>query len=184
MVLAIGGYGVYSAMGSSGPVIPDIPANSELTQTYSALRALGLRVAVVFINRRTLNVSYESPAKVEHMWPAPGTRVRRGDVVTLVADSQGLASSIVTEPNPHYRVPDFVGRPAAAAMRWSGKHRIYWDIPKLPSLAVGNPAYQLYDAYRVTAQDPKPGSIMGRWHGTPSGGYDHSWLKLTVRPRR
>lgn len=179
VLLALGGYGVYSAIGSSGPVVPNVVADGDLARSYSVLRGLHLRVQVVFIDSPTLNVSSESPATVEHMWPAPGTHVKRGDVVTLVADAQGVAQSIGVERNPpHFRVPDFVGRPAAAAVRWAGARSVYWNIPKLPSL-VGNPAERLYDAYRVTAQEPKPGTVIGRWHRT-HGGVDHTWLRLTV----
>ena len=71
-----------TACGSSGPTIPKTAADSTLDQSYSILRSLGLRVEVHFLDTRTLNVSSLHEPSVERMWPAPGTHVRPGSVVT------------------------------------------------------------------------------------------------------
>ena len=190
VLLALGGYGVYSATGASGPVIPNVFADNvaggDLAKSYAVLRALGLNVQIAFVDTNTLHVSSSSEgyASVAHMWPAPGTPFRHGDVVTLVAESTGMASWIaVTKSNPRYRVPDFVGRTAETAIAWAGKRRLQWDIPSLPPLMDSRPK-QLYAAYRVIAQKPEPGAAMRQIHHYPSGGVNYSYLTLTVVPVR
>jgi hypothetical protein len=187
VVLAIGGYGVYSALGSSGPVVPNVFSRDlgggDLAQSYAALRSVGLGVQVSFINKSTLDVASDSPPRVEYMSPAPGKHFRPGDVVTLVVGTPGLAeSNVFLKSKPQYRVPNFYGWSAARAIRWAGKRNLYWRIPKLSPL-VASPAHKLYAAYVVTAQDPKPGTIMRQWHRTSAGGYDATWLTLTVALR-
>ena len=186
-LLAIGGYGVYSATGSSGPVVPNVFSRNfdggDLAQSYSALRALGLGVHVDFIDNSALDASSDNPPMVLYMQPSPGKHFRRGDAVTLVADrAAGLASPVFLKSNPRPRVPNFVGRNAESAIRWADKHDQYWEIPELPPLGASSARQpqQFYAAYWVTAQEPKPGTVMRQWHRTASGGYVATRLTLTV----
>jgi hypothetical protein len=171
-----------SACGSSGPTIPKAAADSPLEQSYSLLRSLGLRVEVQFLDTSTLNVSSEQDPIVQRMWPAPGTHVKPGSVVTLPAMPGMIGSPVVLKSHPRHRVPSFVGRPAAAAIRWADTHDMYWAIPDLPPL-YASPARELFAAYRVVAQQPKPGSVLGQGHRTRAGGYRLTPLTLTVAVR-
>jgi len=171
-----------AACGSSGRVIPKAAGDSPLAPTHASLRALGLRVDVQFIGMRTLNVSSLQDPTVEHLFPAPGAHVKRGGIVTILAAPGPIASPVALKSNPHYRVPNFMGRPAAAALEWADSHAMYWAIPELPALP-GSRATHLFDAYRVVAQRPKPGAVLGEGHLTRSRGYRVTPLTLTVTPR-
>jgi hypothetical protein len=169
-----------AACGSGGIVIPR--ATQPLAQSYSELRARGLRVEVQFLDTGTLNVSSLQEPIVEQTLPAPGTHVKPGTVVRLIAESGLIGSPVVAKSSPRQRVPNFVGRPAAAAIRWAERHDLYWAIPQLPPLVV-SPARQFFAAYRIVAQLPSPGAVLGQGHRTPSGGYRLTPLTLTVAVR-
>lgn len=170
-----------SACGSSGPTIPKAAAGSTLGRSYSLLRSLGLRVEVHFLDTRTLRVSSLQDPIVERTWPSPGTQVKRGSLVTLLAQPGLIGSPAVSKSNPRHRVPDFVGRSAAAAIRWADRHDLYWSIPHLPA-PYSSRAKQLFAAYRVVAQRPKPGTVLGQGHLT-SGGYRPTPVTLDVTSR-
>lgn len=171
-----------TACGSSGPVVPKAAADSPLEQSYSLLRSLGLRVEVQFLDTSTLNVSSLQEPTVARVWPAPGTHLKPGGVVTLLAAPGLLGTPVVLKSNPRHRVPNFVGRPAAAAIRWANGHDMYWAIPRLPTL-YASPARQLFAAYRIAAQWPAPGSVLGQGHRTAAGGYRPTPLTLRVTTR-
>ena len=171
---------VLTACGSSGVAIPKLDGCC-LEQDYALLRSLHLRVSVEFLDRSTTEFDSQSGLGVEQYWPARGTQVARGSVVTLVARA-GLAGSIVLlNSNPHYRLPNFVGRPATAAVRWATRHRVYWTVPRLPPLTASL-ARRLFAAYTVVAQRPKPGTVVGQAHRTRAGGVKQA-LTLRVRAR-
>jgi hypothetical protein len=168
------------ACGSSGHVIPKAAGDSPLVQSYARLRALGLRVDIRFAGRRTLNVSSLQDPTVERVLPAPGTHVRPGGLVTILAAPGMIASPVAPKSNPGYRVPSFVDRRAAVALKWAKTHGMYWSIPHLPELTASR-ASQLFDAYRVVAQQPRPGRVLRAEHRNHSGAEQLTPLTLTVR---
>jgi hypothetical protein len=87
----------------------------------------------------------------------------------------------VLKSNPRRRVPSFVGKRADAALRWASAHDMHWSIPHLPELPFSW-ASRLFAAYRVVAQQPNAGAVLGQGHLTGSGGYRLTPLVLTVRP--
>jgi hypothetical protein len=162
-------------------VIPKAAGDSPLVQSYARLRALGLRVQVRFAGMRTLNVTSLQDPIVEHLFPAPGTHVKHGGLVTILAAPGLIGSPVALKSDPHYRVPSFVGRRAAVALRWADTHDMNWAIPQLPPLRLSR-AHRLFDAYRVVAQRPRPGALLGEGHLTRSGGYRVTPLLLQVEP--
>ena len=158
--------------GSSGTAIPKM-GDRTLDQGYALLRAQGFRVRVAYYNKRSIPVSSLETLGIGHIFPAPGTHVAPGSVVTLVPQIDIISDPTGALHATYYRVPDFAGRPAREAMRWAREHDIVWDIPHLPSLTK-SPARSLFAAYVVTAQRPAAGKVIR----------STGWLTLTVTPRR
>jgi beta-lactam-binding protein with PASTA domain len=182
LLLALGGaYAAYAAYGSNGSRDVVIPkdALAPLDESYALLRSLHVHVLVAFLDKPTLNItSFQEPV-VAQVWPPPGSRVGRGESVTLVAEVGSFEDIAVARSHPDYRVPNFVGRPASAAINWARRHELTWAIPKLPPLA-STSQHELYAAYLVVAQQPKPGATLGQGHRTRSGGWMPTPLTLTV----
>ncbi|HEV7564927.1 MAG TPA: hypothetical protein VGO31_03085 [Microbacteriaceae bacterium] len=143
--------------GSSHRSYVTVPLRAQQTSivgAYDLLHRLGLRVE---LTRQTgISSLYQPSAK---LLPRAGTRVPRGSTVQITPTGGPRASPAVLKANPHYRVPDFTGSPASAAIRWADEHRMFWSIPELPALKASD-APHLFDAYRVTAQHPKPGGTI------------------------
>jgi hypothetical protein len=166
VVITVGSTSGKTAISAAYPVIfarsshksyVTVPLRAQQTSivgAYDLLHRLGLRVE---LTRQTMISSlYEPSAK---LFPRAGTRVPGGSVVQITPTGGPLGSPAVLKSNPHYRVPDFTGRPASAAIRWAEDRRMFWSIPELPALKASN-APHLFDAYRVTAQQPKPGGTI------------------------
>jgi beta-lactam-binding protein with PASTA domain len=114
--------------------------------------------------------------------PAPGTHVKPGTAVTLVDGGGPIGSPVGSYGNEPFRAPNFIGRPASAAIGWANQHGLCWSIPHLPPVS-SSTASDLYSAYRVTAQDPAPGRF--GTNGSETGrGVNPIALRLTVTPRR
>lgn len=171
-----------TACGSSGHVIPRSAADSPLETSFAQLRELDLKVRLRFSGGSTFFISSLEGGTVERLSPRAGTRVKKGGVVTIFATGGPLASPAVLKSNPRYRVPSFIGRTAKAALNWADKHRMYWEIPALPTLS-SSTAPSLFDAYRVIGQKPAPGGTIGQGHLLGSGGYQVTPLTLSVVAR-
>jgi beta-lactam-binding protein with PASTA domain len=162
--------------GSSHKSYVTVPLRAQQTSivgAYDLLHRLGLRVE---LTRQTVISSlYEPSAK---LFPRAGTRVPRDSAVQITPTGGPRGSPAVLKSNPHYRVPDFTGRLASAAIRWAEDHRMFWSIPELPALQASD-APHLFDAYRVAAQQPKPGGTIVQ--GVMVGhGFKPTPLTLTV----
>ncbi|MCA1690378.1 MAG: hypothetical protein LC720_08150, partial [Actinobacteria bacterium] len=115
--------------------------------------------------------------------PAPGTRVAPGTAVTVRELRCAQASPAGRDQSEV--VPDFVGRPASAAVAWAERAGLYWQLDRLPPLRPSRRA-ELLDAYVVTGQAPAAGSMLARGTdcstpGTPC--YRLTPLRLTARLR-
>ncbi len=177
-LLALGGYGVYISAGSSGGlVVPKIQWGDDLEESFSALRALKLKVSINFVlHGKTIPASCLQVPQVDRISPIPGTPIKRGHVVTLIAEAGDIASDVgppLGVKLKHYRAPRFIGRPASAALGWANRHHMCWSLRYLPSV-VGSGAHDLYSAHRVTAQDPAPRGVIT----------EYDFLEVTVKPRR
>ena len=140
--------------GSSHKSYVTVPLKAQQTSivgAYDLLHRLGLRVG---LTQQTAISSLDEPSA--KLSPRAGTRVPRGSSIQITPNGGPHGSPAVLNSNPHYRVPDFTGRPASAAVRWADDHRMFWSIPEMPALKASDMPH-LLDAYRVTAQQPKPG---------------------------
>jgi beta-lactam-binding protein with PASTA domain len=162
--------------GSSHRSYVTVPLRAQQTNivgAYDLLHRLGLRVE---LTRQTAIWSLYEPSAT--LSPRAGTRVPRGSTVQITPAGGPRGSPAVLKSNPHYRVPDFTGRPASAAIRWADDHSMFWSIPNLPVLQASD-APHLFDAYRVVAQQPKPGGTITQ--GVMVGqGFKPTPLTLTV----
>jgi beta-lactam-binding protein with PASTA domain len=167
--LALAGCGSHT----SYVTVPLRAEQTNIVEAYDLLHRLGLRVE---LTRQAAISSLIEP--LAQLSPPPGTRVPRGSVVKLTPIGGPIASPAVLKSNPHYRVPDFIGLPASAAIRWADAHSMFWSIPDLPVLEASD-ARHLFDAYGVVAQQPKPGDTIVQ--GVMVGhGFKPTPLTLTV----
>ncbi len=89
-------------------------------------------------------------------WTGRG-RPAAGHVTKRLVEECALASPAVpVGPLPRYTVPDFVGKPIAAASRWVAQKTLYFT-ERLGPLKAGD-APTLFANYRITAQHPAPGT--------------------------
>jgi hypothetical protein len=156
----------------SKPHLVAIPISAQeagVIGSFDELRASGFRVALT----KSINISDLHVPGTERLLPRAGTRVPRGSVVRVVPGFGPIGSPSVLKSNPHYRVPNFVGKRASVAIAWATRKSMFWAIPRLPALASSS-APHLFDAYRVVAQQPRPGGtirqgvLVGRtYHPTP-----------------
>lgn len=162
--------------GSSHKSYVRVPLRAQQTNivgAYDLLHRLGFRVK---LTRQTAISSLREPSA--ELSPRAGTRVARGSTIRITPTGGPIASPAVLKSNPRYRVPDFTGEPASAAIRWADDHRMFWSIPSLPVLQASD-APHLFDAYRVVAQQPKPGETIAQ--GVMVGqGFRPTPLTLTV----
>lgn len=156
--------------GSGGTAIPRLGFRT-LDQGYAYLRSKGFRVSVAYHHSRSLPVSSLETLAIGRVFPAPGTRVAVGSVVTLFPEIDLVRPPTGALHATYFRIPNFTGRPAGVAMRWAIQHAILWNIPDLPPLG-DSPARSLYDAYVVTAQQPEAGRFINAT----------GWLTLSVKP--
>ena len=156
--------------------VPLRAGQTDVVGAYDLLHRLGLRVALT----RATRVS-SLDATIVKLSPRAGTRVARGSVVRITPVGRVMASTAVLKSDPHYRVPDFSGRPLSVAIRWADAHEMFWAIPKLPALAASN-APHLFDAYRIVRQQPQPGGTISQGV-LVGGGFKPTPLTLTVVPR-
>lgn len=158
-------------------VIPKRLQQTDLMDAFDIARSLGLRVTTTEEDA----VSSLRMPSVMSVSPAPGSRIRSGDTVKFIVRAGPIGSPAVLKWDPHYRVPNFIGKPALSAVNWAGQHSMSWEIVSLPPLHAST-ADHLFDAYVVTAQTPKPGGVLnqGRLVGRA---YHVSALSLTVATR-
>lgn len=156
--------------------IPISAQEADVVGSFDGLRASGFRVALT----KSIGISDLHVPGTERLLPRAGTRLLAGSVVRVVPGFGPIGSPSVFKSNPHYRVPNFVGKRASTAIAWAKRKSMFWAIPHLPALESSS-APHLFDAYRVVAQQPRPGgtirqgvSIRRSYHPTP--------LTLTVTP--
>ncbi len=170
---------VLAGCGSSHKTSVTVPlraGETSIVGAYDLLHSLGLRVTLT--QETAVTSLYEPSAKLS---PRAGTRVTRGSTVRITPSGGPMGSPTVLKSNPRYRVPNFTGRTADAAIAWAEAHSMFWAIPKLPALRASN-APHLFAAYRVVAQQPKPGGAIVQ--GVMVGrGFKPTPLTLTVVPR-
>lgn len=153
--------------------VPVRARETSIVGAYDLLHRLGLRVGLS--SGTTISSLYEPSVELT---PAVGTRVAVGSTVELTPAGGPMGSPSVLKSHPHYRVPDFTGRTATAAIAWADSHQMFWAVPALPALSSSS-APHLFDAYRVVAQQPKPGGtiVQGVMVGS---GFKPTPLTLTV----
>lgn len=134
--------------------VPLRAQQTDIVDAYDILHRLGLRVE---LTRQTAVSSLIEPTV--KLSPRAGARVPRARTVKITPEHGPIGSPAVLKSHPHYRVPDFTGRTASAAIGWAERHDMFWAIPKLPTLRASD-APHLFDAYRVVAQQPKPGGTI------------------------
>ena len=158
-------------------MIPPRIEQTDLVNAFDIARGLGLRVTTT----QPFAVSALRMPTVMAVTPALGSTVRSGDTVKLTLSAGPIGSPAVLKSDPHYRVPNFVGKPALVAVNWAGRHSMFWAIASLPPLRASSSDH-LFDAYVVTAQSPKPGRVLnqGRLAGRA---YHVSALALSVSTR-
>jgi hypothetical protein len=156
--------------------VPLRAQQTDVVGAYDLLHRLGLRVALTRATR--MSSLFATTVKLS---PRAGTRVPSGSIVKITPTGGLIGSPGVLKSNPHYRVPDFIGRDPSAAIRWANKHEMFWAITRLPALPASNVPH-LLDAYRIVAQQPKPGGTIGQGVMV-GGGFKPTPLTLTVARR-
>jgi hypothetical protein len=133
-----------------------------ITDAYTRLTRAGLRVSIPVAFSPFSN----PPPVAVRVKPAPGRTVAQGSVVKVKPGSSCCTASIEA-PNkqPTYRVPDFVGRWASAALAWVRRRTLLFDA-YLGPLRTGS-AGGLFQNYRVTRQWPTPGAKLRYGKGAP-----------------
>lgn len=153
--------------------VPLRAQQTDIVDAYDILHRLSLRVE---ITQQTAITSLVVP--VVKLSPHAGARVPSGSTIKITPEHGLIGSPSVLKSHPHYRVPDFSGRPLSAAIRWADAHQMFWAIPKLPALPASNEPH-LFDAYRIVGQQPKPGGTIVQ--GVMVGrGFRPTPLTLTV----
>jgi hypothetical protein len=191
IVLVVSGCGISRATSSStrgageSVVVPSPRhrwSDEGVQGMFLALRARGLRVSFAWLDgtKSMSDSCFRLAIGLDHVRPAPGTRVKRGDTVTLfgVWVPEAIPSLVGPAGPKHYRMPNFIGRPASAAIDWTNQRGMCWLIRHVPSVS-SSAARDFYSAYRITAQDPAPGSVV-----QVPGVYNPVSLGLTLKPRR
>jgi len=135
--------------------VPIRAQQTDILSAYGILHRLGLRVE---LTRQTGIASLTVPFVLK-LAPHAGTRVPRGSTIKITPRFGPIGSPAVMKSHPHYRVPSFIGRSPSDAIRWVDQHYMFWAIPKLPALPASR-AQHLLDAYRIVAQQPKPGGTI------------------------
>jgi hypothetical protein len=153
--------------------VPLRAQQTDIVDAYDILHRLGLRIE---LTRPTAISSLIEPGA--KLTPPAGVRVPRGSTVKISPERGPIGSPAVLKSHPHYRVPDFIGRTASVAIDWADAHDMFWAIPELRTLRA-SAASHLFDAYRVVAQQPKPGGsiVQGVMIGR---GFKPTPLTLTV----
>ena len=145
-----------SSAQSTSVTVPLQAQETDIIGAYDILHQLGLRVEVT---RQVAVASLAVPSV--SLSPQAGVSVVRGSTIAVTPEPGPLGSPAVLTSHPHYRVPDFRGRPLSTAIAWCGAHQMFWSIPSLPALpASGSP--HLFDAYRIVGQQPRPGDTLGQ----------------------
>lgn len=143
---------------TTAAVVPHV-TSADPGVAYARLHRAGLRVR---FDRSFSAGSLFCLPTIAQQSPRAGRRVRRGGVVTLRAQPPrcGAASPAVpTGQLPAAKVPAFAGRPVSAAVAWAERHRLYWEVDRLPPLTAGT-ASGLLGNYRVSRQRPRAGTVL------------------------
>lgn len=158
----------------SGDVtVPLRAQQTDIVDAYDILHRLGLRVAVT---QQTSITSLVVP--IVKLSPHAGAQVPRGSTIKMTPEHGLIGSPAVLKSHPHYRVPDFNGRPLTAAIQWADAHQMFWAIPNLPALPASSEPH-LFDAYRIVGQQPRSGGTIVQ--GVMVGkGFRPTPLTLTV----
>ncbi len=135
--------------------VPQVVGRGDVFSAYDVLRAAGFRVATAtsFSARSLCNPI------VVRQHPRRGSRARDGSVVTITPGNCFIGSSAVPRQMPKAVVPSFAGKSPSGVTAWAERHRLYWDIEKIPPLPASS-ARHLLDNFRVTRQQPASGSTL------------------------
>lgn len=133
--------------------VPRVTGRGDMFSAYDVLRSAGFRVAVANGFSAT---SLQDPGVLTQR-PRRGSVVPEGSVVTITAGVGAVGSSGVPKPMPTAVVPSFAGKPPAKVIAWAEHRRLYWAIRQIPPLPPSS-APHLLDNFRVTRQQPAPGS--------------------------
>ena len=131
--------------------VPDV-RNMGPERAYALARSKGLRIAIPKAFDAASNVA----AFVLEQSPKPGSRVRRGSVVTFKMGIGGLGSFGSTNPTRQGTVPAVVGLRVPEATRQIRAQFLHWRIRYSPLPPTRKARF--HDNYTVTAQDPAPGT--------------------------
>jgi hypothetical protein len=135
-------------------VVPLRAQQTDIVDAYNLLHGLGLRVGVA---EPFAISSLVEP--VVQLSPHAGSRLLRGSTIMIGPKRGPIGSPSILKSHPHYRVPNFIGGSASAAVQWADAHNMFWAIPHVPALPSSD-VPQLFDAYRVVSQLPKPGGTI------------------------
>ncbi|MEA2354346.1 MAG: hypothetical protein QOD61_475 [Solirubrobacteraceae bacterium] len=164
--------------GSRAVVVPRV-TGTDLIDGYHRLHRAGLTMSIP----ERFSLAALCLASPSRQSPAPGTRVPPGTGVTVRGLRCAMASPAGRDRSAV--VPDFVGRPASAAVAWAKRAGLYWELGRLPPLRPSRRA-ELLDSYVVTGQTPHAGSTLSRGTdcSTPTTRcYRLTPLRLTARLR-
>jgi hypothetical protein len=156
LVLAAGALVVATRDGSEDEarmlVVPQVTGTGIL-RAYDLALAAGFRVAV----SNGFSVAALCEPIAERQVPRSGVLLHESGVVTVDAGVCPLGSPAVRRPMPTATVPDFVGDPASAVVRWAETRGMFWWIRGASALTAGSTPH-LLDNYRVLRQSPRPGA--------------------------
>jgi hypothetical protein len=113
--------------------------------------------------------------------PPPGTLLPYGSTVRITPSVGALGSPVTEKFGLHVQVPDFSGHLLTDAVDWANQHEMFWAVPTLPAQNRIDTAH-LFDAYRVSAQTPKPGQVITQGVTLSTGGFRLTPVSLTVVP--
>jgi PASTA domain len=173
VVVVAAGEGVNLAVASSPSVPVPHLVGMSVARGYALLRREGLKVTIP----RGFEVDSLAAGDGEILSSVPGTgrRVRGGSTVSLKIGCRPCAwgSPAVPSHIPAYRVPNFVGGPVSAVLRWITPKTLYLTEHFGPIYA--GAAAQLAGNYHLARQHPAPGATLrlgiGHRTGPNSGGF-------------
>jgi beta-lactam-binding protein with PASTA domain len=155
LCLALGG-----SLGGKRVVVPAV-VGLNVVAAYDTVREAGFAVQI----DEPVNVTPNSMSDVSRQFPAAGTEGRPGTSMVL---SPGLGPHGLLPPGGTQRVPGVVGKPLPDAVRKLETLGLLWSAAPLPALpATTRPG--LLDNYRVTEQEPRPGTRFTQTITRPMG---------------
>lgn len=149
------GAGASSSAENRITVVPHVKGELFLV-AYRNLHRAGLRVSIP----ARINLPVSDALFALRIAPGSGSRVRRGSVVALRLGCPHCGGASIGHPvtQPRYRVPEFRGGRVSAAYDWVRGKALVFGV-HLGALRAGR-ARGLFANYRVTRQEPAPGTML------------------------